>query len=215
MNGLLDPQTATRFRELIEAAFSARQRIVDGEPVEAAAPWYVPFAKGEEKAAGFGSERFVRAVDVPSALFELAEAFERTGVRKAVADYFNERPAMIANKWVLRRSPSGVDTTGVPAAHASRIFNRVPEPLNSGTTATAAWANSAMASSTMPVQRTPRNPASIGRTACSFLPTSSHSASGRARRMSGQMSRANQRTACTLGWYSRLPLKATRGNRAT
>jgi hypothetical protein len=111
VNGLLDPQTATRFRELIEAAFSARQRIVDGEPVEAAAPWYVPFAKGEEKATGFGSERFVRAVDVPHALFELAEAFERTGVRKAVEDYFNERPAMIANKWVLRRSPSGVDTT--------------------------------------------------------------------------------------------------------
>ena len=111
VNGLLDPQTATRFRELIEAAFSARQRIVDGDPVEAAAPWYVPFAKGVENATGFGSKRFVRAVDVPHALFELAEAFERTGVRKAVEEYFNERPAMIANKWVLRRSPSGVDNT--------------------------------------------------------------------------------------------------------
>jgi hypothetical protein len=108
---LLDAESAARFRGFIEAAFAARQRVVDGEPVEAVAPWYVPFEKGQQKAAGFGAERFVRAVDVPHALFELVEAFERTGVRDAVATYFNERPAMIANKWVLRRSPSGLPST--------------------------------------------------------------------------------------------------------
>jgi hypothetical protein len=106
VNGLLDTETAARFRDYIERAFAARQRVVAGGPMEAAAPWWVPFEKGQKKAAGFGAERFVRTVDVPRALFELVEAFERTGVRDVVGAYFDERPAMIANKWVLRRSPS-------------------------------------------------------------------------------------------------------------
>ena len=33
--------------------------------------------------------------------------FEETGIRRAVGEYFAERPVMIANKWVLRRSASG------------------------------------------------------------------------------------------------------------
>jgi hypothetical protein len=111
VDGLLDPETARRFRDCIEEAFAARQRVVDGSPMEAAAPWWVPFEKGEQKPARFGAKGFVRTVDVPRALFELVEAFERTGVRDAVGAYFNERPAMIANKWVLRRSPSGLAST--------------------------------------------------------------------------------------------------------
>jgi hypothetical protein len=111
VNGLLAAEAVPRFRDHIEQAFAARQSVVDGGPVEAAAPWWVPFEKGQKKAAGFGAERFVRTVDVPHALFELVEAFKGTGVRDAVAAYFNERPAMIANKWVLRRSPSGMSGT--------------------------------------------------------------------------------------------------------
>lgn len=111
VNGLLDAEASARLRDCIEEAFSARQRVVEGGQLEAAAPWWVPFEKGQKKAAGFGAERFVRAVDVPHALFELVEVFKRTGVRDAVGAYFNERPAMIANKWVLRRSPSGLPST--------------------------------------------------------------------------------------------------------
>ncbi len=66
--------------------------------------WFVPFEPGREKAEGFGRAAFVRVVDVPQALSELVEVFTETGVRDAVTGYFNERPAMIANKWGLRRT---------------------------------------------------------------------------------------------------------------
>lgn len=73
----------------------------------AGASTFVPFGLGRERAEGFGHQSFVRAVDLPSALFDLAELFASTPVLEAVTDYLGERPAMIANKWVLRRSPSG------------------------------------------------------------------------------------------------------------
>ena len=47
-------------------------------------------------------------MDSPDALCDLAEVFTTTGVRQAVMDYLGERPAMIANKWIMRRSPTGV-----------------------------------------------------------------------------------------------------------
>jgi hypothetical protein len=111
VRGLVDAATVDWLVTHIERAFEARQRVADGEPVEAAAPWYVPFPLGRAKAEGFASERFVRAVDSPRALNELACLFEDVGITAAVAGYLGERPAMIANKWILRRTPSGLDRT--------------------------------------------------------------------------------------------------------
>jgi hypothetical protein len=62
---------------------------------------------GQERAAGFGADGFVRAVDAPVALRELAGAFSDAGVVDTVSGYLGERPVMIANKWVLRLSPTG------------------------------------------------------------------------------------------------------------
>lgn len=120
VDGLIDEATAARLRDRIEQAFQARERLaVDGAPVESAAPWFVPYTPGRTKAEGFGRDRFVRVVDAPDVLCDLVEIFTRTGVRSAVEEYLGERPAMIANKWILRRSTGGVP---VPDYHQDGAF---------------------------------------------------------------------------------------------
>jgi len=108
VNGLIDDGTVARLRDRIEAAFEARARVVEGAPLESAAPAFIPYAPGQEKAKGFGGDLFVRVVDAPEALCDLVDVFTEAGVRRAVTEYLGERPAAIANKWILRRSPSGV-----------------------------------------------------------------------------------------------------------
>jgi hypothetical protein len=107
VDGLLTSAQVQRFRQLIDRAFEARERLAGGAPLEAASPWFVPFEVGQERATGFGADGFVRTVDVPVALRELAGAFADVGVVATVGEYLGERPAMIANKWVLRLSPTG------------------------------------------------------------------------------------------------------------
>jgi hypothetical protein len=104
VNGLFEPRQVERFRELIAHAHDERER-GDGD-----FEWFVPFEPGREKAEGFGRQAFVRVVDVPVALGELVDAFADVGVTGAVTDYFNERPAMIANKWGLRRTMPVTET---------------------------------------------------------------------------------------------------------
>jgi hypothetical protein len=108
VDGMLDEATTDRLRNRIEAAFVARERVVAGAPLEEAAPAFVPYAPGQEKAQGFGGELFIRLVDSPETLCDVVEVFTNTGIRSAVAGYLGERPAAIANKWILRRSPTGV-----------------------------------------------------------------------------------------------------------
>jgi Phytanoyl-CoA dioxygenase (PhyH) len=108
---LVAPATVARIIEQIEQAFAGRDRLAQGaDPLEVA-PSYVPFAPGRAEADGFSSPFFVRVVDAPGTMWEIVELFEQMGVTAAVADYFGERPTMIANKWVLRRAPGGADGT--------------------------------------------------------------------------------------------------------
>lgn len=113
VDGLLSGEQVARLVRHIDDGFRDRQRANDALAVgssgegDPAPSTFVPFELGRERAEGFGHQSFVRAVDLPAALFELAELFASTSVLAAVADYLGERPAMIANKWVLRRSPSG------------------------------------------------------------------------------------------------------------
>lgn len=101
VDGLLDADQVARMVELIDAAFDEREHAAGRGST------FVPFELGLERATGFGHGEFVRVVDVPAALFELSELFALTGLTDVVTEHLGERPAMIANKWVLRRSPSG------------------------------------------------------------------------------------------------------------
>lgn len=105
VDGLLTAEQAVEMRALVERAFAGRERVL-ADPGSDSPDW-VPFEPGRERASGFGADGFVRTVDAPAALRTLAGYFARTGVTTAVTDYLGERPAMIANKWVLRCSPSG------------------------------------------------------------------------------------------------------------
>ncbi len=106
VDGLFAP-LVDRFRTHIDRAFDARARYRSDRPADAHDGSYVPFELGQTKARGFGSRGFVRTVDAPAALADLVDAFADTGITGAVTDYLGERPAMIANKWVMRRTESG------------------------------------------------------------------------------------------------------------
>lgn len=111
VNGLLTEATVLRLRNSVDRSFEAREQLAKGESLEAVAPWLVPFEPGRAKADGFGQQGFVRVVDVPRLLCDLVEVFDDAGVSAAVTEYLQERPAMIANKWVLRRTPTGKSGT--------------------------------------------------------------------------------------------------------
>jgi hypothetical protein len=112
VNRLLDEPTVARLRERIDRGFAARARCLeeaaDGAALESAPPDFVPYGPGWGKAQLFGPDLYLRVVDAPDALCDLVEVYTATGVRQAVSDYLGERPAMIANKWIMRRSPSGM-----------------------------------------------------------------------------------------------------------
>ena len=106
VNGLLDPSTVSQLRDLIDSAFDDRARAGrDASP--SGAGDYVPFTGSKIEAEGFANRVFMRMSDVPVAMRTVAGIFARSGLSRHVTDYFQERPAMIADKWVLRRSPKG------------------------------------------------------------------------------------------------------------
>ena len=75
-------------------------------------PYYEPFKPMQGYTLGGGrkwnrSGGAIWAADSPRMMFELADTFERLGVRKLVQDYLGERPALSMNKTVLRRARPG------------------------------------------------------------------------------------------------------------
>jgi hypothetical protein len=107
VDGVLSAEEAEAFRQQIDEAFAARELAEERGSAHDVGPAFVPFEVGQARAQGFGADGFVRTVDAPAALRALAAAFDRTGITAAVTGYLGERPSMIANKWVLRRSPTG------------------------------------------------------------------------------------------------------------
>ncbi len=125
VKGLLPLDDVEWFVETTDRAFEARQRARDWENQQIkkeldgtentldrpSSPWFDPIVSGTKKARWFGGNKFVRVADVPSAMHRLVRCFEQAGLTSLVSEYLGERPAMIANKWILRRSPSGVEGT--------------------------------------------------------------------------------------------------------
>ena len=102
VDGLFAP-FVDRFRTHIDRAFDARERTRPLTPTTIETPPTFPSSSVRPRPRGFGSRGFVRTVDAPAALADLVDAFADTGITRAVTDYLGERPAMIANKWILRR----------------------------------------------------------------------------------------------------------------
>lgn len=109
IDGLLGADDVAHFVAAIDEAFAARERWLAateaGTDLDESV--FAPFAPGRDRAEGFGRNGYIRTVDVPASLADLASAFHRTGLVAAIAEHLGEHPAMIANKWALRSTPSG------------------------------------------------------------------------------------------------------------
>jgi len=111
VRGLFTPALVEQFVDGIDRAFDAFDRAVGGTPPSKTAPWYIPFQPSIALEDPFLPRRFVRAgggvwfADSPHMMFELADLFERTGLRDIIAGYLGERPATSVKKCTLRRVP--------------------------------------------------------------------------------------------------------------
>ena len=114
VRGLLSHERATELMSGIDRALASRDAHLEGAPRDETSPWFEPF----EPAPGYSTSKAdwnrhkpgsgsVWASDSPRMMFELLEAFDEAGIRRAAADYLGERPAFSMNKAVLRRSPPG------------------------------------------------------------------------------------------------------------
>ena len=91
VDGLLGAAEVAGLTSRIDQAFGARDRLAQGESTAQDETAFVQFEHGRIRAEGFGRGAFIRAVDAPGALFDLAQYFSDRGVTAAVTDYFGER----------------------------------------------------------------------------------------------------------------------------
>src|SRR5581483_4911 len=110
-------------------------------------------------------------------------------------------------------APTVVDTTALPIAIASKIFNRVPPPIRSGTTYTAAASIYGRTSSTRPVTSIAASSASFFTAGVGARPTIVKRTSGSSPRTSGRISRAKNCMASSFGSQSIEPVKTSDGTR--
>jgi Phytanoyl-CoA dioxygenase (PhyH) len=111
VRGLISPQDATRFAEMIDRSFAERDRHDVGEPAEEG--YYSEFdpdpTVGDELArpwikAGGG----VLAVDAPMVNFQMMELFAAAGLPELVQAYLGEPALTTAQKTTLRRAAPSV-----------------------------------------------------------------------------------------------------------
>ena len=107
VRGLVDPDQATRLVDGIDRAFEARGQAGSGGSVDRT--YYKVFEAAPQ--FDFGIQRGwiaddaggLWSVDSPRVMFEMLDAFERSGLRQVATEYLGERPAISANKCTLRR----------------------------------------------------------------------------------------------------------------
>ena len=107
IRGLVDPGQATRLVDGIDRAFEAREQQASGEPADRA---YYDVLKSDPRFNLGGQRGWVAndagglwSADSPRVMFEMLDAFERSGLRRLATEYLGERPAISANKCTLRR----------------------------------------------------------------------------------------------------------------
>jgi hypothetical protein len=107
IRGLLEPEEASRLVEGIDRAFEAREQRESGGSLRRA---YYDVLKSDPRLNLGGQRMFVSedagglwCADSPKVLFDMLQAFERSGLRRLATEYLGERPALSANKCTLRR----------------------------------------------------------------------------------------------------------------
>ena len=107
IRGLVDPGQATRLADGIDRAFEAREQRASGGPPDRV--YYQVFESDPQFNLG-GMRGWVAndagglwSADSPRVMFDMLDAFERSGLRRLATEYLGERPAVSANKCTLRR----------------------------------------------------------------------------------------------------------------
>jgi hypothetical protein len=105
VRGLLDPALATGFAAEIERAFDARTALGAGGGAEEG--YYEEFEPGPpvdlESEREWVTDGGLWAADSPKLMFEMLEAFERSGLRAVIHGYLGETPAISIQKCTLRK----------------------------------------------------------------------------------------------------------------
>jgi len=107
VRGLVDSGQAARLAEGIDRAFEARNEQVSGRPADGA--YYERF-KPVERFDLDTNRWFVEhdaggvwSADSPRVIFDMFDAFERSGLQELATEYLGERPTIAVNKSTLRR----------------------------------------------------------------------------------------------------------------
>jgi hypothetical protein len=110
IRGLVDPGQATRLVDGIDRAFEAREQRASGGSADSV--YYEAFEPdprfdltGERLFVNVGAGLW--SADSPRVMFDMLDAFERSGLRQLATEYLGERPAVSANKCTLRRVRPG------------------------------------------------------------------------------------------------------------
>jgi hypothetical protein len=96
--------------EGIDHAFRAYETHAAGAPSSETTPWFEPFKPGPGYSVGpkrkwTWEAGGVLVADSPRLMYELLETLEEVGLRRLIAEHFDERPLLSMNKSTLRRVP--------------------------------------------------------------------------------------------------------------
>jgi len=106
VRGLVGEDDATRLAGEIQRAFAARDAAAAGAgSADGYYEEFVPDPPFEFVERGWVAESGgVAGADSPKLMFDMLEIFERTGLRKVIAEYLGEPPALSIQKCTLRRT---------------------------------------------------------------------------------------------------------------
>ena len=101
VRGLLDRDDATTFAAEIERAVRAREALRNGEQPEAG--YYEEFEAGPGHERAWVGHGGVWGADSPKLMFDMLDAFERSGLRQVIHGYLGEVPAISVQKCTMRK----------------------------------------------------------------------------------------------------------------
>jgi hypothetical protein len=107
---LVPEQRVNNLVDGIDRAFAAYEARAAGAPVSETTPWFEPFTPGPGYSVGpkrkwAWEAGGVLVADSPRLMYDLLETLDDVGLRRLIAEHFDERPLLSMNKSTLRRVP--------------------------------------------------------------------------------------------------------------